>query len=131
MRVWVEAGIERGSGLDKMFIEIATKNIGFVSCSWSVVSGRGRSLGRSGQRQPSGRTRPRRRPVTTVVSTGNVRPRTAVRALRGSGCTRVLRTCVPSERRTEPCVVIGLRGAQIPGLTVRLINGGSKRWVPE
>ena len=36
--VQVGAGIDRGSGLDKMFIENATKNIGFVSCSWSVVS---------------------------------------------------------------------------------------------
>jgi hypothetical protein len=59
MRVWVEAGIDRGSGLDKMFIEIATKNLEkFVSCSFLGGGRRPSVAGTSGSETRAERGRP-------------------------------------------------------------------------
>ena len=82
------ARIDRGSGLDKMFIENATKNFGFVSCSWSVVScgtGGGDLRGRA-RRRPSGCPRPaptRESPQWFGRGTSNLARQ--MRAVRGIG----------------------------------------------
>ena len=122
MRVRVGAGIDRGSGLDKMFIENATKDREkSVSCSLSVVScwGGEESFGRwtAVRLCRENRDEPNARGSLTVVRTGNVQPRTASASGTGDRAgARGLRTGVPSEPRTEPCVVIALsRGPHSSG----------------
>ena len=127
-----------------MFIENATKNFGFVSCSWSVVScgtgGRRPSVGRTagsetrpneelfvvgrGEETFGARTATTlrvpetRRTVSYRSSSDGERP-TSHGSASGTGDragARGLRTGVPSEPRTEPCVVIGLsRGPHSSG----------------
>ena len=76
-----------------------------VSCwKWSVVSC---------QLSVVGRTEEEAR-LTTVVRTGDVEPRAAVRALRGSGSRRGLRTGVPFEPRTDRAWSRGFRETVIP-----------------
>ena len=111
MRVWVGAGIDADRGLTRCSSKMQQrigKNLSVVRCQLSVepgsspgVSGQLSTLRVSGERRQGA--------VTTVVRTGNVQPRTASASGTGDRAgARGLRTGVPSEPRTEPCVVIAL-----------------------